>query len=856
MLENRHKLRVLYLALCAAQLVIMGTGLAVAYQIQQSYARNIEYESSVNAEHRAINELEVFARVTSAGTVAPTKDSVLSQISQTNYSSKIFLRKAQDLLDDSERLPGSPVGKSHSDLQALIAQMNIVTEQIAMAQKALDEKDALLVQARFTYADRAAARVQSILGNINQDMSHTKDELLLKEHAEARRAHIILRPLSILGILLVLPALLYARRLSKNIMAYEAQLEAERSLLEERVAKRTSELRTEIDRRERLETFNSGRNRLLERVAEGNDLNGILAQLALATGQSVPDSMCLILLSGSPDARRTIAPSVAPDLAAYLQTVLLRSWDLDPPADVRAQDALWIRDYDPKMRVTYADVWSRGFRAILAAPIMEPKRSLLGVIALVLRDQREPDSFTREVLLSASRMAAVALGHERMQEELFRRAHYDALTELPNRVLFEDRLNQAVALAARRGSSVGVLCIDLDGFKQVNDHYGHEAGDWLLRQVAQRLSAQLRKSDTVARLGGDEFIAIVHDNQDGEGVARATDCFVRSLAEPYSFKNITLRTTASIGVAVYPADGASGAELQRHADMAMYRAKECGRNTYHMYSTDLGDRLARRKQIEQHLQTALGSDGFELAYQPIYTVTNSLVGLEALIRFRRPELKSISPAEFIKVAEQTGQILFIGEWVLRTACLQAKQWERDGFAIVPIAVNISAVQLVRMDFASRVSQFLREADLAPEWLHVEITETAIMRDFEEGGRQLRALAGMDIDICIDDFGTGHSSLSYIHHLPIKALKIDRSFVNRLTNSDESKAIVRAIVAMAKSLELRVVAEGVETLEQLDAVSAAGCDLVQGFLFSRPLDLAATSELLRREVNRALTSPYV
>ena len=851
MLQNRYKLGLLYLALCAAQLVIMGFGLAVAYQIQRSYSRNIEYESSVNTEHRAINELEVFARVTSAGTVAPTDESVLSQISQTQYAAKSFLRETQELLDESERKPSSPVGRSHSDFRELITQMNMVVEQMDLASQAYAEGDNLLVRARFTYADRAAARVQSILGHINQDMSYTKDELLTKETAEARGAYFLLRPLSILGILLVLPALLYARRLSKNITAYETQLESERSLLEERVARRTSELRIEIDRRERLETFNNGRNRLLERVAEGNDLEGILAQLACATETSVPDSLCAILLRDARDGSPAIAPNISLELAAYLQTVLLRVWDA---GSAGGQDALWIRDFDPKTRITFAEVWAQGFRAILAAPISEPKSPLLGVIALLLRDQREPGPFTREVLLSASRMAAVALGHERMQDELFRRAHYDALTGLPNRVLFEDRLTQAVALAGRRQSSLGVLCIDLDGFKQVNDHYGHEAGDWLLQQVAQRLSSQLRKSDTIARMGGDEFIAIIHDTRDGMGVTKATETFVKLLAEPYAYGSDTLRTSASIGVALYPGDGSSGAELQLHADLAMYRAKECGRNIFQMYSSDLGDKLTRRKQIEQHLQESLANDGFELVYQPMYTLANQLIGLEALLRFRKPELKDISPMEFIKVAEQTGYIVPTGEWVIRQACRQAKQWQEAGLALVPIAVNISAVQLVRIDFTARLAQILREIDLAPNWLHIEITETAIMSDFEEGGRQLQALAALGIDISIDDFGTGHSSLSYIHQLPIKTLKIDRSFVERLTDSHESKAIVRAIVAMAKSLELNVIAEGLETQQQLDALAAAGCDVVQGYLLARPLHASAVVDLLRREPNCVLVSP--
>ncbi|HTC62272.1 MAG TPA: EAL domain-containing protein [Candidatus Saccharimonadales bacterium] len=851
MSENRHKLRVLFFALCTAQLIIMGLGLSVAYQIQRSYSRNIDYESSVNAEHQAVDELAVLSRVTSAGTVTPTDDTALSQISQVKYASNIFLRKAQILLDESERLPNSPLGRSHSDFQDLISQMQMVAEQTSLAQDALNQNEPLLVRARFTYADRAASRVQSVLGNINKEMSYSKDELLLKENAEARRTSLILKPLSILGIFLVLPALLYARRLSKNIMNYEAQLQRERKFLEDRVSQRTSELRTEIKRRERLEFFNNGRNLLLERVAEGNDLAGILVELTVATEQSIPESQCVILLNENQYGTTTIASSLAPDLARNLHAALLLSCQADFPHEKQVQGALWIRDYDPRMKTAFAEVWVQGYRAILVAPITGQKQPQLGIIALLLRDQREPGPFAREVLLSASRMAAVALGHERMQDELFRRAHYDSLTDLPNRILFEDRLNQAVALAGRRTSSVGVLCIDLDGFKRVNDHYGHEAGDWLLQQVAQRLSTQLRKTDTVARLGGDEFIAIIHDNRDGEGVAKASEAFLQLLAEPYSFKGITLHTTASIGVAVYPADGITGAELQRHADMAMYRAKECGRNVYQLYSTDLGDKLARRKQIEQHIQTSLESDGFELLYQPLFNGTRHIVGLEALIRFRSPTLKSISPTEFIRVAEQTGQILGIGEWLVREACRQAKLWQKDGLALVPIAVNISTVQLVRMDFSSRIAQILKEFDLSPQWLHVEITETAIMSDFEEGGYQLRSLADLGVEISIDDFGTGHSSLSYIHHLPIKALKIDRSFVLQLKESHESKAIVRAIVAMAKSLDLRVVAEGVETQEQLDAISAVGCDVFQGYFFAPPLDLPSVTEVLKRESNHTL-----
>jgi EAL domain-containing protein (putative c-di-GMP-specific phosphodiesterase class I) len=262
-----------------------------------------------------------------------------------------------------------------------------------------------------------------------------------------------------------------------------------------------------------------------------------------------------------------------------------------------------------------------------------------------------------------------------------------------------------------------------------------------------------------------------------------------------------------------------------------------------MFSADLGERLARRTQIEHFLLEALDGEGFELCYQPIYTISRSLVGLEALVRFRHSELRHISPGEFIVVAEQTGLISQIGEWVMREACRQAREWQNAGLRPVPIAVNVSAIQLARPDFADHVAQILREAALDASWLHIEVTETAIMNDFEEGGRQVRALAESGVRISVDDFGTGHSSLSYIHRLPIGTLKIDRSFVQQMVHSQESRAIVRAIIAMAKSLELRVVAEGVETEDQLSELAAAGCEVAQGYFFARPLDCTAVSALL-------------
>ncbi|HEX4075407.1 MAG TPA: EAL domain-containing protein [Candidatus Acidoferrales bacterium] len=838
---NRQKLRLLYLALCVSQLVVTGLGLAVAYQVHRSYSQNIDYESSVNAEHRAVSELQSLAHVASPESVELDDDSSgASQFPQIAYSSTIFLRKVRKLRDEADSNPHSPLVRSRDDLAVLDSQMTMVAQQSQLAEQALDRHNMAELRAHLTYADRAATRVQTVLGDISQQMYSAKDDVLARESREASHTSFVLAPISIAGILLVLPALLYARRLDRNVWGYEAQLETERKLLEERVFSRTSELRLEIESRKAMEAFNVSRNRLLEKVVEDKNLDEVLMELADATERSVRESKCLILLGGR--TRSAIAPNVQPNLAVFLERELLRRWDSLSAADAQDRSFVFVRHLDVDASVDFAEVWAGGFRGILAVPITEPGQSRLGVIMLLLRDHQEPGKFAREVLLSASRMASVALEHGRMQNELFRQAHHDPLTDLPNRVLFEDRLQQSVARAARRKASVGVLCIDLDGFKQVNDQYGHQMGDWLLQQVAGRLTTHLRSTDTIARVGGDEFIAVLDDVRDVDSVAKVGESFVRLLWEPFTCGNIVLRTTASIGAAIFPMDGTSTSELQRHADLAMYRAKERGRNTYQMFSAELGEKLARRRQVERYLQEALEGEGFELCYQPIYTMSRTLVGLEALVRFRQAELKHISPAEFILVAEQTGQISYIGEWVLREACRQTREWQKCGLAPVPIAVNVSAIQLGRPDFASHVAQILRETDLAPAWLQIEVTETAIMNDFEEGGRQVYALAELGVRISIDDFGTGHSSLSYIHRLPIGTLKIDRSFVQQMVDSQESRAIVRAIIAMAKSLELRVVAEGVETEDQLDALARAGCEVAQGYFFARPLDQSSVSAL--------------
>ncbi|MGA2992373.1 MAG: EAL domain-containing protein, partial [Candidatus Korobacteraceae bacterium] len=475
-------------------------------------------------------------------------------------------------------------------------------------------------------------------------------------------------------------------------------------------------------------------------------------------------------------------------------------------------------------------------------------------LSLLHAEQRGPTPQEMDVLLALAHLATLAITHTDLQNELFHRAHHDSLTQLPNRRLCEERTGEAIARARRHQRKVGMLCIDLDEFKQVNDLHGHEAGDFLLQTIAVRLIGRLRATDTLARLGGDEFLVVVDDIREGEDLEKVAESLRTTIAEPVRFKNALLRITASIGGALYPNDGKTTEELKQHADHAMYRAKERGRNTFQMFSVELSERLARRRQLEGYLRDALDQHGFELYYQPQYTLKRELIGLEALLRFRAAPLQAISPAEFIPVAEQTGLILEVGEWVVRSVCRQGKEWLDQGFAPVRLSINISPLELVQDRFAERVAEAIHDSGFDPKYLQIEVTETAVMSNMEEAGLHLQQLERLGVAVSVDDFGTGHSSLSYLHRLPIDSIKVDSSFVRQITHCDESAAIVRAIVAMANSLGLQVIAEGVETEDQLSAVAKLGCQFVQGYVFSQPLAIEAIPAILAARARPGAETP--
>lgn len=444
------------------------------------------------------------------------------------------------------------------------------------------------------------------------------------------------------------------------------------------------------------------------------------------------------------------------------------------------------------------------------------------------------------------------------EEKIISLAHYDTLTNLPNRYLFHDRLAKAVASAYRYKRMMAILFIDLDHFKKINDTFGHGTGDKLLQRVADRLAICVRTSDSVARFsmdqpenvvarfGGDEFTVLLSEIASQGDAAKIAQRILDVMSRPLRVDERELFINASIGIALCPRDGSDVETLLRKADMAMFCAKESGRNSSQFYSDSMRDAKAERYSIESELRKAIERKEFQLYYQPqIDTFTGKITGVEALLRWERSDSMVISPSTFIDIAEETGLIIPIGEWVIRTACEQAKMWHTAGLDPVIVTVNISSIQFRQEGFVSTVSRILSDIGLDPRHLLFELTETVIMQRTEDALLKLVELRAMGLGLSIDDFGTGYSSLNYLRRFPLTTLKIDQSFVKDITYDTHSAAITKSIITLGHGLNLRVIAEGVETKPQAAFLGENGCDGMQGFLICRPLNVAQTTELLRK-----------
>jgi diguanylate cyclase (GGDEF)-like protein len=424
------------------------------------------------------------------------------------------------------------------------------------------------------------------------------------------------------------------------------------------------------------------------------------------------------------------------------------------------------------------------------------------------------------------------------ETKLVHQATHDALTGLPNRLLLQDRLGHAIEVARREQSKVAVMFIDLDRFKVVNDSLGHEAGDRLLVIVAERLRLCLRRSDTIARLGGDEFVVVLTSFQGTGEIVEVAEKIITRIDETMTLDAYSVHVGASIGIAFFPDDGQDVTTLMRDADSAMYRAKSAGRNTFRFFDTAMNGEAIERLNLEGSLCRALEADEFELYYQPKLSLeTREVLGVEALIRWNSPERGLVSPVVFIPLAEETGLITQIGDWVLNEACRQLAQWRDDGNELLSVAVNISARQFLDPNLAEKISRLLERYDLPPVLLEVELTESTVMADPEVAVRQLVRLREIGIQVSVDDFGTGYSSLSYLKRLPLSTIKVDRSFVHCVDLQADNAAIVAAILGLGDALGMSIVAEGVETDGEERHLQTAGCATVQGFKYSEPLPAA-------------------
>jgi diguanylate cyclase (GGDEF)-like protein/PAS domain S-box-containing protein len=456
-----------------------------------------------------------------------------------------------------------------------------------------------------------------------------------------------------------------------------------------------------------------------------------------------------------------------------------------------------------------------------SSPIHNAEGKLTGVV-IVFQD------------VSTSKAMAIKMAHL---------AQHDFLTNLPNRVLLNDRIGHAIEAARRNDTQIALLFLDLDNFKLINDSLGHDIGDQVLQQVTASLNASVRASDTVSRTGGDEFIILLADSKNGEDAALTAEKILETFTIPHKLANHQLQVTTSIGISVFPTDGLDAETLIKNADTAMYYAKEKGRNNFQFFKNAMNTRVIERQKLEVYLSIAQEENQLHLVYQPKFNLTTlQITGVEALIRWQHPEWGEINPERFLSVSEDSGLIIPIGRWVLREACEQAKRWKDSGLPKMTVAVNISAPEFMHKNFVEDVQATLLETGIDPDWIELEVTETVLMRDAEASAIILQQLKSMGLILVVDDFGTGYSSLSYLQQFPIDVLKIDHSFVNDIKAVADDGIIVSAIISMAHSLKLKVIAEGIETPEQLAFLVNRQCQEGQGYLFDRPLSSDQLNQL--------------
>jgi diguanylate cyclase (GGDEF)-like protein/PAS domain S-box-containing protein len=614
-------------------------------------------------------------------------------------------------------------------------------------------------------------------------------------------------------------------------------------------------LANDITERKRNEQMETDRRNFLETITQNQPLEESLDQLVHILESQLPGAFCSILLLRPSRFCHVAASSFSKELSAGLEGFRLEeiasALGGNPHGqNPNGQEIAVVEDFPATCPDRELGGWARALslKSCWSAPVVDARGQSLGVIVAFFRDLRRLTTQGRIRLQMAAGMASIAIEHRRLTDRLSYQAQHDALTGLPNRFLLGDRLEQAIAYANRHRSGLAVLLLDLDGFKYINDSLGHQAGDQVLVEVARRLRSVTRLVDTVARIGGDEFCLVSSDVRNTDDALKIAQTCLDVLRKPILIAERDYAVSASIGISCYPEHGEEPELLQQHADTAMYHAKFNGKNGFQVFTTEINAHLRERIELMADLRHALGNGEFRLEYQPQFLAAGELVGFEALLRWDHPERGTIAPATFIPVAEETGLVVPIGKWVLDQACRQMAVWRDAGYQNLRMAVNVSTLQFERQDWVETISAALKSSGLPPSALELELTETVVVKNCERAAERLAELRALGISSAIDDFGTGYSSLKYLQNLPIDTLKIDQSFVRNLdplSNGESGNgAIVRAIVTLAQQLGLRVVAEGVETNDELVLLRRLGCDLVQGYLFAKPMRVEACDLFLR------------
>jgi diguanylate cyclase (GGDEF)-like protein/PAS domain S-box-containing protein len=605
----------------------------------------------------------------------------------------------------------------------------------------------------------------------------------------------------------------------------------------------------DITARKQADALREGQAQILEMIATNARLEDVLDRLTRLIESQLTGIYGSILLMDNDGIhlRHGAAPSlpsayttaidgvcIGPEAgscgsAAYRREVVV-------VADIET-DSLW-RDYR-------ALAGAHGLRSCWSAPILSHDGAVLGTFAMYSKEVREPGASETKLIEVATRYAGIAIERKRAEDRIQFMANHDALTGLPNRTLLNDRLTQAMLYARRYDRWATIAFVDLDNFKFINDSLGHNAGDELLKLVAERMVSCLRPTDTIVRLGGDEFVILLFDQPKiPEAISQTLQKVRAAIAKPIRIGAHVLTVTCSIGVANYPDDGADGDGLLANADAAMYRAKEIGRDNVQLYAPELSIRLQEKIILQEELRNAISRSELTLLYQPQVDLRSGRVfAVEALIRWLHPNLGVVPPHKFIPIAEETGLVVLMGDWVLQEACRQNKAWQEAGLPHMTVCVNVSARQFGEKNWVDRVTGVLRKMDLAPEYLELELTESLIMQDSDRAVRTMKELQLLGVGLSIDDFGTGYSSLNALKRFPVSRLKIDKSFVENILEDQNDRAVAKAVISLGHQLNLRVIAEGVETEGQVAFLRANDCDEIQGFIVSQPLPAAELTEFL-------------